>query len=313
MHRFNLAYHGIPPYPPSGAAWLVSACSDATLDSGRFEIGWKFGCNMVPGLFISGSDTGVGKTRVAARIAAKLTAQGLRVGVYKPVASGCRLVDGQLVSDDALELAAAAGCLDRLEQVCPQRFAAPLAPHLAAAAEGKQIDAGLLRRGAWAWQNECDILLVEGAGGLMSPVAAEEFVADLAYDLGFPVVVVVRNALGAINQTLQTLIAAAAFRGGLDVAGVVLNHTTVPGDDASLATNLVEVQKWCRAYFSESGAGGARAGEEDGPFPYREVPCLELRWQAVDFSASVDWRTMARRPTRSTINKSNQVEVKTAS
>lgn len=226
---------------------------------------------MIPGLFITGTDTAVGKTRVAARIAAQLVVQGRRVGVYKPVASGCRLVDGQWVSDDALELWQAAGQPGELSQVCPQCFGAPLAPHLAAAAEGKSIDARLLRQGTWAWRDRCDVLLVEGAGGLMSPLGEEEYVADLAYDLGFPLVIVVRNTLGAINQALQTLVAAAAFQDGLDVAGLVLNHTERPGDDASLASNRAEIAR--------------RAGS----------PVLaQLDWQATEFDAPVDWFGLAR-------------------
>ena len=106
----------------------------------------------VPGLFITGTDTGVGKTYVAALIARRLAQQGRKVGVYKPAASGCRRRGGVLVSDDAVALWEAAGRPGDLEHVCPQRFEAPLAPHLAAAAEGRQLDAGLLRRGLEYWQ-----------------------------------------------------------------------------------------------------------------------------------------------------------------
>ena len=96
----------------------------------------------------------------------------------------------------------------------PQRFAAPLAPHLAARAEGKQLDADLLRHGLEYWQQRSEIILVEGAGGLMSPLGEDEYVADLAEEFGFPLVVVSRNVLGTINQTLQTLIAAAGVPRG---------------------------------------------------------------------------------------------------
>src|SRR5947209_8089340 len=99
---------------------------------------------MPVGLFIIGNDTGVGKTYVGALIARALAAAGHSVGVYKPVASGCREQPGQLVSDDALALWDAAGRPGDLARVCPQRFAAPLAPHLAARCEGKRIDSNLL-------------------------------------------------------------------------------------------------------------------------------------------------------------------------
>ena len=101
----------------------------------------------VPGLFITGTDTGVGKTYVAALLARSLSAAGYRVGIYKPAASGCRR-DGQaLVCDDAVLLWESAGRPGLLERVCPQRFQAPLAPHLAAKAEGRRLDPELLRRG----------------------------------------------------------------------------------------------------------------------------------------------------------------------
>ena len=198
-------------------------------------------CKPVPGLFITGTDTEVGKTYVGALVARSLRTAGRRVGVYKPAASGCRPEGDALVSDDALQLWEAAGRPGPLERVCPQCFRAPLAPHLAAREEGKQLDADLLRTGIEYWQARSDVILVEGAGGLMSPLGEEEYVADLACDFGFPLVVVTRNALGTINQTLQTLVAAATFRDGLEVAGVVLNHPTQPADDASTATNRGEL------------------------------------------------------------------------
>jgi dethiobiotin synthetase len=195
------------------------------------------------GLFITGTDTGVGKTYVAALIARSLVTSGLRVGVYKPAASGCaRDVTGKLVSEDAVALWEAAGKPGELELVCPQRFAAALAPHLAARAEGKMLDAKLLRTGLDFWKPRSDIVLVEGAGGLLSPLGEREYVADLAHDFGFPLVVVSRNVLGTINATLQTLFTAAHYRGGMPVAGVVLNFPALPAaDDISLSTNRSEL------------------------------------------------------------------------
>jgi dethiobiotin synthetase len=197
------------------------------------------------GLFITGTDTAVGKTYVTALIARSLTAAGYRVGVYKPAASGCQRHGDELVSDDAVALWNAAGRPGQLERVCPQRFEAPLAPHLAAAAEGRKIDAELLRGGLDFWTECSDIVLVEGAGGLMSPLGEEEYVADLAWDFRLPTIVVARNALGTINHTLQTLITAATFREGLPIAGVVMNQTEINPEDVSVATNLGELQRRC--------------------------------------------------------------------
>jgi dethiobiotin synthetase len=194
------------------------------------------------GLFVTGVDTGVGKTYVTALVARALLAEGHRVGVYKPAASGCTLESGRLVSSDAVALWHAAGAPGTLDEVCPQKFAAPLAPHLAAQAEGKQLDSQLLRSGLEPWIDRSDIVLVEGAGGLMSPLGEEEFVADLALDLGFPLLVVARNVLGVINHVMQTLIVAATFRDGLDVAGILLNQSDASAD-SSVAGNADEIRR----------------------------------------------------------------------
>lgn len=231
--------------------------------------------NQVRGLFVTGTDTEIGKTYVAALVARALAAAGHRVGVYKPAASGCTLEDGQMVSGDAVALWQAAGSPGTLEEVCPQRFAAPLAPHLAAEAEGRVLDADLLRSGIEVWLARSDVVLVEGAGGLMSPLGRDEFVADLAYDLGFPLVVVARNTLGTINHVLQTLVTAATFRDSLDVAGVVLNEPVPRGDDLSTETNAQEIRRHAVApLLAEVGPGATR------------------------FEPAVDWYALAAEATR---------------
>ncbi len=230
---------------------------------------------MARGLFITGTDTDIGKTYVAALIARALAAAGHAVGVYKPVASGCRAEGQSLVADDAFALWEAAGKPGDLDHVCPQRFAAPLAPHLAAAAEGKTIDAELLRDGLAYWHDRCDVVLVEGAGGLMSPVSDNDYNADLASDLGFPLVVVTPNVLGTINGTLQTLITAETFGAGLDVVGVVLNNCRAGGasDDVSRQSNRQELESRCVAPLLAEVAHGAE-----------------------DFDVQIDWFALAQDP-----------------
>jgi dethiobiotin synthetase len=215
---------------------------------------------------------------VAALIARALVSAGHRVGVYKPAASGCQRQGDTLVSDDAVALWQAAGSPGTLAEVCPQVFAAPLAPHLAAAAEGRELDAALLRSGLEVWLERSDIVLVEGAGGLMSPLGEEEYVADLAYDLGFPLVVVARNGLGVINHVLQTLITAATFRNGLNVAGVVLNQTSPRADDPSIALNAREIRR-------------------------RAVPPVlaEVAFQAPAIDGGIDWFALAGKRRTATI------------
>jgi dethiobiotin synthetase len=197
-----------------------------------------------PGLFIIGTNTEVGKTYIASLVIQALVHSGIRVGVYKPAASDCPLENGEHLSADAQQLWEAAGQPGSLEQVCPQRFVAPLAPHLAAQAEGRQVDAKLLRTGLSYWQDNYDFVVVEGIGGLMSPVSDEDYVADLAYEFGYPLLLVASNELGCINQTLQTLITAAAFEDGLPVVGTVLNNRqAIPTDDISQATNFDEITR----------------------------------------------------------------------
>lgn len=172
----------------------------------------------MPGLFVTGTDTDVGKTAVAVAIARQLVAEGRRVGVAKPVASG--VTPG---TSDARRLWEAAGRPLTIEQVCPQAFAAPLAPPRAARAEGRSVDERLLRSGVESWRAASDVVVVEGAGGLFSPVGDQSLVVDLARDLGLPLVIVDAARLGAIGRTLMAVTAARAE--GLAVAAVVLSHT----------------------------------------------------------------------------------------
>ena len=192
-------------------------------------------------MFITGTDTEVGKTYVATHIVKDLVAAGHRVGVYKPAASECVSDGRQLVSEDAVALWEAAGHPLTLEAVCPQRFQAPLAPHLAARNEGRELDTELMRSGISAWTDECDIVIVEGAGGLMSPISDDEYFADVAYDLGYPTIVVAPNSIGVINQSLSALITAACFRDGIPIAGVILNDARMFDRDVSMETNREQI------------------------------------------------------------------------
>jgi len=221
------------------------------------------------GLFVTGTDTDVGKTYITAMIARQLVAEGQRVAVYKPVASGCENVNGTLVSEDATTLWEATGRHGALDSVCPQRFAAPLSPHRAAQQDGKQVDEEQLRVGLTAAASDCDVVLIEGAGGLLSPISADEFNADLAFDFGYPMIVVAANGLGVINQTLQTLVTAETFREGIGVAGVILNDRH-DCSDLSCRTNAEDLRD-------------------------RSVPPLlaEVAFASKSISPRVDWLTIA--------------------
>ncbi len=229
------------------------------------------------GLFITGTDTEVGKTYVATHIAKDLVAAGHRVGVYKPVASECVSDGRQLVSEDAVALWEAAGHPLTLEAVCPQRFQAPLAPHLAARNEGSELDTELMRSGISAWADECDIVIVEGAGGLMSPISDDEYFADVAYDLGYPTIVVAPNSIGVINQSLSALITAACFRDGIPIAGVILNDARMFDGDVSMETNREQISS-------------------------RSVsPVLtRLRYEGDEFDEQIDWMMVAQQTLNAT-------------
>jgi dethiobiotin synthetase len=151
----------------------------------------------------------------------------------------------------------AAGRPFDLEQVCPQRFRAPRAPSRAAAIEGRRVDSKFLRTGLEFWCDKCDIVVVEGAGGLMSPLSEEDYNIDLARDLGFPLVIVAANELGVINATLQTLITARAKAPELPIAGIVLNQSARREGDESLASNAEELAARCEAPLLATVAYGA--------------------------------------------------------
>ena len=170
------------------------------------------------GLFITGTDTGVGKTVVAGAIAAALRRRHRDVGVMKPIETGVG-TQGPL---DAISLCEAAGATDSLDLVCPQRFALPAAPSVAAAHEGRTVDLEVIRAAHAELARRHALLLIEGAGGILVPIRAGYSMADLAAEFDAPLVVVTRASLGTINHTLLTL--EAIERRGLVLAGVVISH-----------------------------------------------------------------------------------------
>jgi len=170
------------------------------------------------GCFVSGTDTGVGKTLVGRALVHALRARGVDVGVLKPIETGV----GDAGPGDAIALRDAACVSDSLDDVCPQRFALPAAPTVAAAAENRCVDLSAVQLAFARIVARHEFVVVEGAGGLLVPAAEGVTMADLAARLALPVIVVARAALGTINHTLLTLEAAAAR--GLEVLGVVISH-----------------------------------------------------------------------------------------
>ena len=167
------------------------------------------------GVFVTGTDTGVGKSVVAAAICAALAALGERAAAFKPAVSGLDDAPGEFGHDHEL-LASVASVGQSAEDVAPWRFGPPLSPHLAAELAGERIEPAQLVAAARIHE----LLVCEGVGGLLVPITPGYLVRDLAIDLELPVVVAARTRLGTINHTLLTVEAARAA--GLKVSGVVM-------------------------------------------------------------------------------------------
>lgn len=193
--------------------------------------------------FITATDTGVGKTFIACALAKAFTEMGLSVGVMKPFESGCRIRKGALIPLDALALMKAAASTYPLDIVNPYRFKATLAPNIAARLERKRINLDKIKKAFKTIANGHDVTLVEGAGGILSPVTNKMNNADLAMLLGLSVIIVVPSRLGAVNQALLAIEAARSR--GLEIDAVVLNRIGRKGneEDANLLHNRVEIER----------------------------------------------------------------------
>ena len=183
-----------------------------------------------PGIFITGTDTGVGKTIVAAGLALALKARGVNVGVMKPVATGCQGIDQRLVSDDAAYLFEAAEN-EYPALTSPSRFRNPLAPNVAATLEKKEVDLKQVRKAYLELQKHYDFIIVEGIGGLLVPLTKDYFVANLIREFRLPLLIVARGGLGTINHTLLTV--DAAIIRGFEIRGIIFNR--IPRVNYSIA------------------------------------------------------------------------------
>jgi dethiobiotin synthetase len=172
-------------------------------------------------LFVTGTDTGVGKTRVAAALCHAFAARGMRVAAMKPVASGCVSTPEGLRNDDALALLAAMNVRAEYTEVNPYAFAPAIAPHLAAREAGIEIDFELLDRACDRLRLRAEVLIVEGAGGWLAPLDAGRCFADLAVRWQMDVILVVGLRLGCLNHALLTV--ESIERRGLRLCGWVAN------------------------------------------------------------------------------------------
>jgi dethiobiotin synthetase len=190
------------------------------------------------GIFITGTDTGVGKTIVSAVIARLLSRRGISVGVMKPVTSGCIQTGSGLVSEDAELLKWAAQIPGDDPDVAPYLLKEPLAPSVAAELEQVRIDFATIKAAYERLTHKYRFVIVEGAGGLMVPLAGGLLMADLITYLGLPLAVVARPNLGTVNHTLLTTFSAGQM--GIAVKGIIVNnYPDIPGKAEEYAPHML--------------------------------------------------------------------------
>lgn len=189
------------------------------------------------GVFVTGTDTGVGKTRVAAALLRALAASGLRAAGMKPVAAG--IAAGSPVNEDVAALEAAGNVDAPLDERNPYAFTEPIAPHLAARDGGRRIELDVIAKAFAALASRADAVVVEGAGGVLVPLDAHDDMLDIARALRLPVLLVVGMRLGCLNHALLTVLAIRAR--GLAFAGWVANE--LPPGMARCADNVVTLAR----------------------------------------------------------------------
>jgi len=204
--------------------------------------------NINKGVFVTGTDTGVGKTVVGAGLVRGFRALGVDVGVMKPIATGAYRLsrpDGsyELRSEDADKLVEAAGVQDDLRLVNPVRFEPALSPLTAARLAGEEIPLETIFAAYRTLRERHDSIVVEGIGGLVVPVRKDYFVADMIKDFGLPAVVVARPGLGTLNHTILTV--KYAQERGIGILGIIINHAEKEDRSEAAATNVGILQECC--------------------------------------------------------------------
>jgi dethiobiotin synthetase len=190
-------------------------------------------------LFVTGTDTGIGKTRVSAALCRAYAARGLRVAAMKPIASGCLMTADGLRNEDALALQAEINVSASYSEINPYAFAPPIAPHLAAREAGVSIDFDVLDRAQERLALQSEVLIVEGAGGWLVPLDERRSLADLVVHWQLDVVLVVGLRLGCLNHALLT--SESIERRGLRLAGWVGN--SIDGEFARREENIAYLEE----------------------------------------------------------------------
>jgi len=189
-----------------------------------------------PGFFITGTDTGIGKTTVASALISHLAQAGLTVAGMKPVASGCQQIQGQWQNDDALTLMAASGVATTYTVVNPFAYGPAIAPHLAAQHDNRPVEISVIKKNFNHLRSVADLVIVEGAGGWLTPINENHSMSDIVLALELPVILVVGMRLGCLNHALLT--ARAILEQGSILSGWVANGIDPDFDEnsANIAT-----------------------------------------------------------------------------
>jgi dethiobiotin synthetase len=205
---------------------------------------------MSKGIFVTATDTGVGKTVAAAALIRSLRLAGIKAGGMKPFETGLALEAGELVSADGAFLRRAAEMDDSMELVTPQRFETPLSPYVASAREGAPVCLDSVFNAYERLSRKYEFMVVEGAGGILVPILRRQgddtsvyYMIDLIRDLKLAAVVVVRPLLGTINHTLLTV--SRLLDEGVSVAGIIVSHSEPPQGSVAEETNVQALEELC--------------------------------------------------------------------
>ncbi|MEW6419767.1 MAG: dethiobiotin synthase [Nitrospirota bacterium] len=208
---------------------------------------------MAKGFFITGTDTGVGKTVIVSALVKSIGLLGYSVCGMKPIETGCirakskeqraksKVKDRSLIPSDGMFLKEMAGMDDSMDLVTPITFENPLAPMVASEIEGIPVDIDKIQKAYKKLSKNYDVVIVEGIGGLLVPIKKDYFVLDLARDFGLPLIVVSRPGLGTLNHTMLTV--NYAINEGLDVAGIIINYSRPPEYSLAEETNIEVISK----------------------------------------------------------------------
>lgn len=196
---------------------------------------------MPGGFFITGTDTGVGKTVVTGAIIKALQARKIRTAAMKPIETGCMVKDNLLFPADGMFLKKTALMDEAISQITPYCFETPAAPFVASRLEKKDIDIGVIRTCFDLLMDRYGKVIVEGLGGIMAPIKKDYFVSDLIKELALPVIVVCRPAMGTINHTLLTV--NHALKEGMVVAGIIINFSRPEENTIAEQTNRSVIEQ----------------------------------------------------------------------